>query len=160
MMARRSFFDRLTGATDFDDDFDAAQDSAGIPQSKAPAAGQAMAPAAAQDEGDAQLTVDVYQNDSEIIIKALVAGVRPEDLDVAITRDMVTISGKRVDQKEVQDDNYFYRELYWGGFSRTVLLPQEIDVDAAEATEKHGLLVLRLPKINKDRQTKVKVKGN
>jgi HSP20 family molecular chaperone IbpA len=161
-MARRSFFDRLTGANDFDDDFEeeeaTASQSVKTAKPGTPAAQSTVQPP--QDEADAQLTVDVYQTDNEIIIKALVAGVRPEDLDVSITRDMVTVSGKRIDQKEVQDNNYFYRELYWGGFSRTVLLPQEIDVDAAEASEKYGLLVLRLPKINKDRQTKVKVKGN
>jgi HSP20 family protein len=80
-------------------------------------------------------------------------------LDIAITRDMVTIKGKRVEQKDVQEDNYVYQELYWGAFARTIVLPAEVDVDMAEASEKHGLLTIRLPKLNKDRQTKLKVKG-
>ncbi len=71
---------------------------------------------------------------------------------------MITISGTREDEREVEDDNYFQRELYWGSFSRTILLPEEIDVDMAEASEKHGILMIRLPKINKKKQTRLKVR--
>jgi HSP20 family protein len=161
MAKKPSFFDRLTGAGNYETDFDSFEDEA--PQAK-PVRGaqpQSVQPVAMQSEevGAAQLTVDVYQTDSDIIIRALVAGVRPEDLDIAITRDMVTIKGKRVEQKEVQENNYVYQELYWGAFERTVVLPAEVDVDMAEASEKHGLLTIRLPKINKDRQTRLKVKG-
>jgi HSP20 family protein len=89
----------------------------------------------------------------------MVAGVKPEDLDVSISRDMVTVKGRRENEKVISDDDYFHRELYWGTFSRSIVLPQEIDVDAAEAVEKHGLLIIRLPKIDKARQTKLKVKS-
>lgn len=166
MAKKPSFFDRLTGAN-FDTDFDSFEegpntrraDSAQAPAENAH--GGSQVPASVHEEpGAAQLTVDVYQSDSEIVIRALVAGVRPEDLDIAITRDMVTISGKRVEQKETSEEGYVYQELYWGAFARTVVLPAEIDVDVAEASEKHGLLTIRLPKINKDRQTKLKVRGS
>jgi HSP20 family protein len=93
-----------------------------------------------------------------IIMKAMIAGVRPEDLDISITRDMVTIKGKREEEKTAKDDDYFIRELYWGSFSRTITLPEEIDVDEAEAIEKHGLLILKLPKLDKKKQSKLKVK--
>jgi len=159
MAKKPSFFDRLTG-TSYDDTFDSFEhdfDEENTPSGNAVA--QTM-PQAPQEEADAQLTVDVYQDDNQIVIRALVAGVRPDDLDVAITRDMVTISGKRVEQKEINEEDYVYRELFWGGFSRTIVLPAEVDVDAAEASEKHGLLTIKLPKLNKDRQTKLKVKGN
>jgi HSP20 family molecular chaperone IbpA len=160
MAKKPSFFDRLTGAS-FDSSFDNFEEEAPRgrmqPQQQMQ---QAQQPAYVEPEvGDAQLTVDVYQTDSEIVIKALVAGVRPEELDISITRDMVTIHGKRVESKEIQEDDYVYRELYWGGFARTVVLPAEVDVDMAEAEQKHGLLTIRLPKINKDRQTKLKVRG-
>jgi len=112
----------------------------------------------APEEGE--LTVDVYQTPDDIIIKTIVAGVRPEDLDVSITRDMVTIRGSRQESSEINDGDYFHRELYWGSFSRNILLPQEIDVDASEASEKHGLLTLRLPKLDKSRQTKLKVRSS
>ena len=158
MAKKPSFFDRLTGAN-FDNDFDTFDED--TPAHRAEVAERVASEEVEREEvGAAQLTVDVYQNDSDIVIRALVAGVRPEDLDIAITRDMVTIQGKRVDQKEVADNDYVYRELYWGAFARTIVLPAEIDVDSAEAGEKHGLLTIKLPKINKDRQTKLKVKGS
>lgn len=106
-----------------------------------------------------ELAVDVYQTPDAIVIKALLAGVQPQSIDISLTREMVTISGSRQDEREVEENDYFQRELYWGSFSRTILLPEEIDVDAAEASEKHGVLMLRLPKINKSRQTKLKVRS-
>ena len=162
MAKKPSFFDRLTGAN-AESDFDSFEDDAPETKQGRPQTGSRTEQAAIamheDDVGTAQLTVDVYQNDSEIVIRALVAGVKPEDLDIAITRDMVTIKGKRVEQKEGQDTNYVYQELYWGAFERTVVLPAEIDVDLAEASERHGLLLIKLPKINKDRQTRLKVRG-
>ena len=109
---------------------------------------------------EGELSVDVYQSPNEIIIKTMVAGVKPEDLDVSISRDMVTLKGRRESERTVADYDYFHKELYWGTFSRTIVLPQEIDVDAAEAIEKHGLLIIRLPKLDKNRQTRLKVRGN
>ena len=90
----------------------------------------------------------------------MVAGVKPDDLDVAITRDKVTIRGKRSEDRTVSSEDYYHRELYWGSFSRTIVLPEEIDVDEAEAVEKYGLLILRLPKLDKHRQTKLRVKAS
>jgi len=154
---KRSFFERLTGTVsldDYDDSFEeeTKQQPAKQEQSK-------QEDWIEEENNEGQLMVDVYQNPDEIVIKAIVAGVRPEDLDVSITRDMITIRGKREEQREVSEEDYFYRELYWGGFSRTILLPQEIDVDVAEAKEKNGMLVLHLPKIDKERQTKLKVRS-
>ena len=156
MAKKLSFFDRLTGAS-ADDGFNGFEEE--LPRGKSlPIHNQNDIPEP-QQEGEAQLTVDVYQTQNEIVIKALVAGVRPDDIEIAITRDMVTIRGRRVEQKDVSEDTFIYRELYWGAFSRTVVLPAEVDVDMAEAEQKHGLLTIRLPKINKDRQTKLKVRG-
>ena len=90
----------------------------------------------------------------------MVAGVKPDDLDVSITRDSVTIRGKRSEDRTVSNDEYFHRELYWGPFARAITLPEEIEVDGAEAIEKYGMLVLHLPKLDKNRQAKLRVKGN
>lgn len=106
-----------------------------------------------------ELAVDVYQTADEIVVKALVAGVLGPNLNIDLTREMLTISGSRQDEREVQEDGYYQRELYWGAFSRTVLLPEEIDVDTSEAIESHGVLTIRMPKINKKRQTKLKVRS-
>ncbi len=110
-----------------------------------------------EDEGE--LSVDVYQTKNEIVVEAMVAGVKPEDLHLSITRDMVTIKGSREDNSQIGDDDYFYRELFWGRFSRTILLPSEILIEESEAIEKHGLLIIRMPKVDKARQTKLKVKS-
>lgn len=112
-----------------------------------------------EEESEGQLSVDVYQTPGEIIVQSMVAGVRPEDLSINITRDMITIRGKREENRIISDDNYFTKELYWGSFSRTILLPQEIDPEEAEAIEKHGLLIIKLPKMDKGRQTSLKVKS-
>ena len=111
------------------------------------------------DEPKGELAVDIYQTPDAIVVKALVAGVQPTSIDISLTREMLTISGMREDEREVEEDNYFQRELYWGSFSRTIILPEEVDVDIAEASEKHGILMIRLPKINKKRQTKLKVRS-
>ncbi len=116
-------------------------------------------PALIEEEEEGELSVDVYQTPSEIIIEAMVAGVKPEDLHLSITRDMVTIKGRRDANTQVGEDDYFYKELYWGPFSRSILLPHEIEIEEAEAVEKHGLLIIRMPKIDKARQTKLKVKS-
>jgi len=149
----RSFFERLTGTVSLDDDFgDSLDDVVQKPEKGALA--EAM-----EETGEGRLPVDVFQTPSEIIIKTMIAGVRPqEDLEISISRDMVVIKGKRTEEKKVTDDDFFHRELYWGAFSRTILLPQEIEPDEAEAVEDHGLLILRLPKIDKARQRKIKVK--
>jgi len=145
---KRSFFERLTGSISLPEETD----------NETQTNKEENWTNSTPEEGE--LSVDVYQNQNEIIIKTMVAGVKPEDLDVAISRDMVTLKGKRENERTIADDDYFHRELYWGAFSRTVILPQEIDVDAAEAIEKHGLLIIRLPKLDKNRQTRLKVRGN
>lgn len=111
------------------------------------------------DPFEGELPIDMYQTGDNIVIRALIAGVDPDDLDIAITRDMVTIKGKREEYKESGDDDYFHRELFWGGFTRSILLPEEILIDEAEAREKHGLLEIILPKVDKDRSTQLKVKS-
>jgi HSP20 family protein len=112
------------------------------------------------NEEEGQLAVDMCQTPGEIIIKTMVAGVKPEDLDIAITRDMVTIRGRRMESHETAENDFFHRELYWGSFSRTIVLPAEVEIEEAEASEKHGLLTLILPKVDKNRQSKLKVRTN
>lgn len=145
---KRSFFERITGGVPMDEEVEETTPGKSLPKIN-------------EDDNEGQLSVDVHQTPSEIIIRAMVAGVRQDDLDVTITRDMVTIKCKRENVHTVAEEDYFFRELYWGSFSRTILLPQEVEPDEAEATEKNGLLTIKLPKINKGRQTKLKIKpGN
>lgn len=113
-----------------------------------------------QDAGDGeegQLTIDVYQTPSDVVIKSTVAGVKPEDIDISFTNDMITIRGKRKKDEEISTEDYYYQELYWGAFSRSVILPVEVDVDKARADIKNGILTVRLPKSEKIKTKKIKV---
>lgn len=107
-----------------------------------------------------ELSVDVINGPDNIIVKAMIAGVKPSDVDVDITRDSITLKATRHDEHEIEDENFHQRELYWGTFARTIALPEEVDVDLAEAKEKHGLLVIILPKLDKNRKTKLQIKSN
>ena len=111
----------------------------------------------ADEEG--QLTVDVYKTKDFIVIKSIIGGVRPEDLDVSITSDMVTIKGKRNNPDNVVSDEYYYQECFWGNFSRSIILPNDIKTDGVEATIKNGILTIRLPKIEKNSSMKIEVKS-
>ncbi len=112
-----------------------------------------------EDNTEAELTVDLYQTPTDIIVQTMVAGVQPDNLSITITRDMITIKGKREENQSINSENYYVQELYWGSFSRTISLPEEVDPEGAEAVEKHGLLIIKLPKINKDKETKLKIKS-
>ena len=112
-----------------------------------------------EEEIDAELTIDVYQTPSDIIVQTMVAGVQPDNLSLTITRDTITIRGKREENQSIDKENYYVQELYWGSFSRTISLPEEIDPEEAEAIEKHGLLIIKLPKLDKNRETKLKIKS-
>ncbi|MEK9178097.1 MAG: Hsp20/alpha crystallin family protein [Patescibacteria group bacterium] len=158
---KKSFFERLTGAVRMNNDENVSEDATSnkaISKNGHRGNGDLASWIDDENEKDGELTVDVYQTPEMIIVKSMIAGVRPEDLDVTITRDMITIRGKREEERVGNDDDYFVRELYWGSFSRTIQLPEEIDVDEAEAIEKHGLLILKLPKLDKKRQSKLKVR--
>lgn len=155
MKDNRSFFEKLTGSMRMDEtpeeDLEV-KATAG----KAKASGE---PWFDEQDEEGELTIDLYQTPGEIVIKSMVAGVKPEDLDISITRDMVTIKGKRETERFVKEEDYYHQELYWGSFSRTIMLPAEIDVEESEAIEKHGLLIIKMPKLDKNKQTRLKVKG-
>ena len=103
------------------------------------------------------LTVDVFQTDDEIIIKSTIAGVSGDDIDIAVTKDTVTIKGSRKTEEKIREPDYYYRELYWGAFSRSIILPEDVDPDGAKASMKNGLLTIRLPKLAKTRTQKIKI---
>ena len=161
---KRSFFDKLSGALPADD-YDAFEDEMTVAPARASRGPQAVAPAIhdsyhqEEEKAEGQLPVDVYQTQNEIVIRAFVAGVRADEMNVSISRDMVEIDGSRDERDQVTDTDYFNRELFWGSFARTILLPQEIDVDTATASSKDCLLTLVLPKLDKTRQTKLRVKA-
>lgn len=108
---------------------------------------------------EGQLTIDVYQTESDIMIKSTIAGVTPEDIDITIDNDMVIIKGERQNCLEVPEDDYYYQECYWGSFSRSVILPCDVEADKVQAELKNGILTIALPKVNKSKTKKVSVKA-
>ncbi|MCK9379175.1 MAG: Hsp20/alpha crystallin family protein [Candidatus Moranbacteria bacterium] len=111
------------------------------------------------NDGEGQLTIDVYQTDSDIVIKSTIAGVKPEDLEVSINNDMVTIKGERKTEEEITEENYYYQECYWGSFSRSVVLPVDVLSDKSEASLKNGILTIKLPKAATNQIKKIQVRG-
>jgi HSP20 family protein len=108
---------------------------------------------------EGQLNIDMYQTKDNVIIKSTIAGVRPEDIDITVANDMVTIKGSRRKEENIPQDDYFYQECYWGNFSRSVIIPVDIDSEHIEADLKDGILTVIIPKAAKAKTKKVKVKG-
>lgn len=108
---------------------------------------------------EANLSVDVYQTQNDIVVKAPVAGVPEADLDITVTADQLTIRGERKEEKEVNEEHYHTKECFWGSFSRMVALPVEGDPEGAKATFKNGILTIRIPKSKKNQAVKIKL-GN
>jgi len=108
---------------------------------------------------EGQLNIDMYQTKDNVIIKSTIAGVRPEDIDITVANDMLTIKGARRKEEAVTQDDYFYQECYWGNFSRSVIIPVDIDSEGIEADLKDGILTVIIPKAAKAKTKKVKVKG-
>lgn len=162
-MKKRSLFERLSGGMRSDDDYEFEDDldtpepgftrKLGVSSSPAPLPRQ-------EERTEGHLPVDVYQTPTEIVIRTFVAGVRPDEVAVSISRDMVVIEGAREERSEASGPDYVAQELFWGTFSRTIMLPGEVDVDGAQATSKDGLLTIVLPKSDRTRQTKLKVRGS
>ena len=110
-------------------------------------------------ESEGQLTIDVYQTPTEIVIKSTIAGVSPDAIDISMTNDMITIKGNRKKDEEAKEEDYYYQECYWGPFSRSVILPVDVEVDNADAGMKNGILTIRLPKIEKIKTKKIEIKS-
>lgn len=160
-MKKKSFLDRLAGRIDEEDEF-SNEEELSYPKKTLNLEKELninQKNANWEEDIEAELTVDLYQTPTDIIVKTMIAGVQPDNLSITITRDMITIKGKREEGNTVDNDNYYIQELYWGLFSRTISLPEEVDPEEAEAIEKHGLLVIKLPKLDKNRETKLKIKS-
>jgi HSP20 family protein len=105
-----------------------------------------------QDEG--QLAVDVFDGDGELVVRSAIAGVNPQDLEVFLHDDMLTVRGRR--EGDEPTGRPILRECHWGSFSRSLILPNEIDPDGITASIREGVLTIHLPKISRSRRIAVK----
>ncbi|NDF13491.1 MAG: Hsp20/alpha crystallin family protein [Proteobacteria bacterium] len=159
MQQKRSFFERLTGSIRMEDDepvtmatparkpslyrsyaadtYDADDETTVIESVDIE-----MQDDNDSDPEEAQLAVDIYETNDAVVVKTMTAGVRKEDLQISVTRETLTIRGRRENDPGYQH-HYYNQELFWGPFARTVNLPTEIDIEQATATEHHGLVTGR-----------------
>ena len=107
-------------------------------------------------EAEGQLAIDVYQTENDLVIQSAIAGVRPENLEIALEKDILTIKGIR-EKPFNEEGDYFSQECYWGPFSREIILPAEVDPNQAAAKMKEGVLTIRIPKIRREKKRKVVV---
>lgn len=154
MKKKPSFFEKLTGTINVDE-----EQNLGVLDNQKNEEEPEMIEETNNEEDEAQLAVDLYQTPTHIILQTMVAGVRPDDLDISISRESVSIHGKREGPRNIPDEDWFFKDLYWGAFTRTVTLPAEIETEEAEAIENHGLLIIRMPKIDREKKMKIKVKS-
>jgi HSP20 family protein len=168
LKTKKSFFERVTGSTTIEPDgmrhessmpIYAEEEETEMIMNAQPQRSVFVEEENFSSDAEGQLTIDVYQNDIEIVIKSTIAGVKPEDLDVSINNDMVTIKGERKNEEVVNGENYYYQECYWGHFSRSVVLPVDIISDKAEASLKNGILTIRLPKADTTKIKRIQVRG-
>jgi HSP20 family protein len=108
--------------------------------------------------GERELPVDVYQTANEVVVKASIPGLKPEEVDISITGDTLTIKGEHKDEKEIKEENYIYKERRYGTFSRSLLIPVKVKSDKAEAVFEDGILTLTLPKAEEVKPKQIKVK--
>lgn len=111
------------------------------------------------EDYEGQLAVDVYQTKENVVIKAPIAGVTAENLDISISEEVVTIRGERVEEKEVDREHYYVQECYWGSFSRSVILPTSTVAEKANASLKDGVLTITIPKLAQDKVKKIRVRA-
>jgi len=108
---------------------------------------------------EGQLSIDVCQDKNNLYIVSTIAGVKPENIDISINNDMLTIRGKREMKQVVDNENYLYKECYWGSFSRSIILPVEVKPEKIDASLENGVLTVILPKAKTAKQISIKVKG-
>jgi len=109
--------------------------------------------------GVGELAIDMYQTANDVVVKAALPGLKPEEVDISITGDTLTIKGEHKEEQEVKQEDYFYKEHHYGSFSRSVVIPVQVKSDKAEALFENGVLILTLPKAEEIKPKQIKVKA-
>ncbi|MCS7181197.1 MAG: Hsp20/alpha crystallin family protein [bacterium] len=108
-------------------------------------------------EGVRAFDVDIYEDADNVIVKAEIPGMNKEDISVSLTEDTITISGKKAEEKKVEKENYYRKEIRTGSFSRSFTLPCGVDKEKVKAVYKNGILEITLPKLEKEKTKEVKI---
>ena len=117
------------------------------------------APESQMFEQEGELVVDVFETNADFVVSAAIAGIQIKDIDISLEKDMMVIKGNRTDPCDHPDKKYFYQECYWGPFSRKIILPENIDIDQADAQMDKGVLTIKIPKNENTGKGKLGVKS-
>ncbi|MFT7328424.1 MAG: HSP20 family protein [Crocinitomicaceae bacterium] len=159
MTNKKNFFEKLTGSIKFNTEEEYKEmDGEYLKEEKEKEIKSEEEEPGVYEEDIGELSIDMYRVNNAIIVKTMVAGIQKSEIDISLTRDQVIIEGSRKSEPEGRIDTNYFEELYWGAFERTIDLPEEIDIELAEAHEAHGLLTLVLPLVDRERQARLKIK--
>jgi HSP20 family protein len=104
------------------------------------------------------LALDVAEQDDQYIVKASIPGIKPEEVEITLTNNVLTIKGETKEENENKQENYHLRERHFGSFVRSIALPNSVDADKIEAVNEHGVLTLTLPKAETVKPKRIEVK--
>ncbi len=110
--------------------------------------------------GDGDLALDMYETEDAVVVKTAVPGVKADDIDIAISGNILSISGETKVEEEIKEENYIRRERRYGSFSRSIALPEGVNPDESEASFEDGILTLNVPKAPDSKPKVIKVKSN
>ncbi len=103
--------------------------------------------------------IDMYQTDADVVVKAAVPGLKPDEVNISVTGDILTIKGEVNREEEVKEKEYQLRERRWGSFERSLMLPTEVKSDQAKAEFENGILTITLPKDEKAKPKMISIKA-
>jgi len=106
-----------------------------------------------------ELALDMYQTKDDIVVKTALPGIKPEEVDISITGDTLTIKGEHKEEQEVKEEDYMRKECRYGAFARSIVIPVQVKADKAEATFENGVLTLTIPKTEAVKPKQIKVKA-
>jgi HSP20 family protein len=109
--------------------------------------------------GEWELPIDMHQTANDVIVKTSLSGFKPEEVDISVSGDTLTIKGEHKEEEEIKEENYFYKERRYGKLSRSVLIPVQVKSDKAEAVFEDGILTLTMPKAEEVKPKQIKVKA-
>ena len=110
-------------------------------------------------EQDGELVVDVFETDEHFVVLAAIAGIQIKDIDISLEKDMMVIKGNRNDPHTHSGKKYYAQECYWGPFSKKIVLPENINIDEADAQMDKGVLTVKIPKMDEGSTEKLGVKA-
>ena len=106
---------------------------------------------------DGELVIDVFETNSDFVVLAAIAGVQIKDIDITLEKDMMIIKGARQNPNMHPDKKYYFQECFWGPFSRKIILPENVNIDKADAQMDKGVLTIKIPKIEKNGKVGVRI---